>query len=46
MKVICAGVELSQKEGKEELNVICIELMLYGTRGNESSERRGVHDEE
>ena len=45
-EVVYAGVNVSRKEGKKELSVICIEVMVYGTRGNESTERSGVHDEE
>ena len=26
---------MSRKEGKKELSVVCIEVMVYGTRGNE-----------
>jgi len=37
---------VSQKEGKKELSVICVEVVVYGTRGNESTERCSVHDEE
>jgi len=44
--VICAGVEVSRKEGKKELSVICVEVMVWGTRGNEGAERSGVHGEE
>jgi len=33
-------------EGKEELSIISVEVMVYGTRGNEGTERSGVHDEE
>jgi len=46
VKVIYAGVEVSRKEGKKELSVICVEVMVQGTRGNEGTERSGVHDEE
>jgi len=28
MKVICAAVEVSLKEGKKGLNVICIEVVV------------------
>jgi len=28
VKVICTAVELSRKEGKKELSVICIEVMV------------------
>ena len=28
VKVIFAGVEVSRKEGKEELSVICVEVMV------------------
>jgi len=45
VKVIYAGIEVSRKEGKKELSVICIEVVVYGTRGNEGTERSGVHDE-
>jgi len=44
--VIYAGVEVSRKEGNKELSVIYVELMVQGTRGNESTERSGVHDEQ
>ena len=44
--MIYAGVEVSQKEGKKKLSVICVEVMVLGTRGNEGTERSGVHDEE
>ena len=37
---------MSRKEGKKELSVICVEVMVQGTRGNEGTERSGVHDEE
>jgi len=33
------------KEGKKELSVSCIEVVVEGTRGNEGAERSGVHDE-
>jgi len=46
MKVIYAGVEVSRKEGKKKLSAICVEVMVQGTRGNEGTERSGVHDEE
>jgi len=46
VKVIYAGVEVSQKEEKKELSVTCIEDMAWCTRENESTERSGVHDEE
>jgi len=46
VKVIYAGVEVSRKEGKKEMSVICIEVVVKGTRGNEGTERSGVHDEE
>ena len=46
VKVIYAGVEMSRKEGQKELSVICIEVVVQGTRGNEGTERSGVHDEE
>jgi len=46
VKVIYAGVEVSRKEGKKEMSVICIEVMVWGTRGNEGTARSGVHDEE
>ena len=44
--MIYAGVEVSQKEEKKELSVICIEEMAWCTRENESTERNGVRDEE
>ena len=63
--MIYAGVEVSRKEGKKKLSVICIEKIRLsskiralpsgtlcqtpdnvGTRGNEGTERSGVHDEE
>ena len=44
--MIYAGVEVSRKEGKKELSVICVEVVVRGTRGNEGSERSGVQDEE
>ena len=44
--MIYAGVEVSRKEGKKKLSVICVEVMVKGTRGNEGTERSGVHDEE
>jgi len=37
---------VSRKEGKKELSVICVEVMVQGTRGNEVAERSGVRDEE
>ena len=37
---------MSRKEGKKELSVISVEVMVQGTRGNEGTERSGVHDEE
>ena len=37
---------MSRKEGNKELSVICVEVMVKGTRGNEGTERSGVHDEE
>ena len=37
---------MSRKEGKKKLSVICVEVMVKGTRGNEGAERSGVHDEE
>jgi len=41
--VIYIRVKVRRKEGKKELSVICIALMVYGTRGNEGTERsRGV----
>ena len=43
--MIYAGVEVSQKEGKKELSVTCIEVIVLRTRGNEGTERSGVHDE-
>jgi len=46
VKVIYAEVEVSRKEGKKDLSVICVEVMVSGTRGNEDTERSGVHDEE
>jgi len=46
VKVIYAGVEVSRKEGKKELSVICVEVVVLRTRGNEGAERSGVHDEE
>jgi len=46
VKVIYAGVKVSRKEGKKELSIICVEVTVLGTRGNESTERSGVHDEE
>jgi len=46
VKVIYPGAEVSQKEGKKKLSVICIEVVVKGTRGNEGAERSGVHDEE
>ena len=33
---------LSESEGRKEK----AEVMVYGTRGNEGTERSGVHDEE
>jgi len=46
VKVICAGVEVSRKEGKKKLSVICVVVMVLGTRGNEGTEKSGIHDEE
>ena len=37
---------MSRKEGKKKLSVICVEVMVWGTRGNEGTETSGVHDEE
>ena len=37
---------MSRKEGKKKLSVICVEVMVQGTRRNEGTERSGVHDEE
>ena len=37
---------MSRKEGRKELSVIGVEVMVQGTRGNEGTERSGVHDEE
>ena len=34
---------MSRKVGKKKLSVICVEVMVYGTRGNEGTERSGVH---
>ena len=34
---------MSRKEGKKEMSVICIEVVVKGTRGNEGAERSGVH---
>ena len=31
--------------GRKE-SVICVEVMVWGTRGNEGTEMIGVHDEE
>jgi len=42
--VIYAGVKVSRMEGKEELTVICVEMVAEGTRGNDSTQRNGVHD--
>jgi len=36
----------SESEGKKELSVICIDVMVWETTGNEGTERSGVHDEE
>ena len=37
----------SESEGrKKKLSVICVEVMVQRTRGNEGTERSGVHDEE
>ena len=44
--MIYAGVEVSRKEGKKKLSVICVEVMVMGRRGNDGTESRGVHDEE
>ena len=30
---------MSRKEGKKELSVTCVEVMVQGTRGNEGTER-------
>jgi len=46
VKVIYVGVEVSRKEGKKDLSVICVEVMVSGTRGNEDTERSGVRDDE
>ena len=46
VKVIYAGVEVSRKEGKKKLSVICVQVMVQGTRGNEGTERSGVHDKD
>jgi len=37
---------VSKKQGKKELSVICVEVMVQGTRGNEGTEMSGVDDEE
>ena len=37
---------MSRKEGKKKPSVICVEVMVQETRGNEGTERSGVHDEE
>jgi len=42
--VIYAGVKVSRMEGKEELTVICVEMVAEGSRGNDSTQRNGVHD--
>ena len=40
-------LESKSVERKERKScVICIKVMVYGTRGNEGTERSGVHDEE
>jgi len=44
--VIYAEIEMSQKEGQKELNVICIEVVVEGTRENEGVKRSGVHHKE
>ena len=31
---------------KKELSVICVDMMVQRTRGNEGAERYGVHDKE
>jgi len=33
---------VSRKEGKKELSVICVEVVVKGTRGNEGTVVRGV----
>jgi len=38
VKVIYAGVLVSRKKGNVEFSVICVEVMVYGTRRNESTE--------
>ena len=37
---------MSRKEGNKKLSVICVEVMVQGTRGNEVAERSGVREEE
>ena len=43
---VCARVEVSYMERKKDLSVNCVELIVKGTGGNESTERNGAHDEE
>ena len=40
----CFGIEVWMDTTK--LSVVCVEVMVQGTRGNEGTERSGVHDEE
>jgi len=37
---------VSRKEGKKELSVICVKVMVQGTTGNEGTKRSGVNNEE
>ena len=37
-----AGVKVGRMKGKEELSVICIEVMVQGKGGYKSTERSGV----
>ena len=42
--MIFAGVKVNRMEGKKKLSVICVEVMVYGTRGNESTKNRALGD--
>ena len=40
------GVKVGKMKRKEELSVICIEVVVQGKGGDKSSKRSGVRDKE
>ena len=46
LKVSNAGVKVGRMKRKEELSVICIEVVVQGKVGYKSTKRSGVHDKE